>query len=119
MSNDSLQDVLAGLQKNYLASLPEKIANIDSLWRSRQMDKLHTDYHKLKGTGRTYGLPEVSQLGEAMERVTELGDLDVLAQAVPLSLILLKAIGESRAQGRPLEIEKETEFKQILKFLGA
>lgn len=119
MSNDSLQQVLAGLQKTYIASLPEKVTNIDSLWRSRDLEKLKTDYHKLKGTGRTYGLPEVSLLGDAMERLTDLSDLDTLAQAVPLSLALLEAIRDSRSQGRPLDIENEPDFKRILKFLGA
>lgn len=119
MSNGSLEEVLAGLQKSYLASLPEKIANIDSLWRAGEMEKLRTDYHKLKGTGRTYGLPEVSKLGEALERLCDKGDQQALARAVPLSLTLLKAIGDSRADGQELVLEQKDEFLEIQKLLAS
>jgi len=72
MSNsNSLQDVLAELQRNYIASMPGKITVLDGLWRAGELDKLRTEYHKLKGTGKTYGLPEVTQVGEALERLCD------------------------------------------------
>ena len=112
----SLQKLLADLQKDYLASFQLKMTTIDSLWKIAQVDQkfadLETEYHKLKGTGRTYGLPEVTQLGEALERLCEI-DRDSLQVAVPLSLRLLALIQETRDKGQPLLIEAQQDFRVI------
>lgn len=109
----SLQDLLAELQKTYLATLPEKVLNLETLWKTNQVELLETEYHKLKGTGRTYGLPEVTQVGEAMEHLCG-GVASALDQAVPLSLILLTRIHVTRNGGHPLKVETEPEFQTII-----
>jgi len=111
--SDSLKDVLAGLQKAYLASMPEKIQNLELLWNKRQLDLLKTDYHKLKGTGRTYGFPEITSLGAAMERLCEI-DQPSLERAVPISLKLMNRIRDTRAAGQALDLDQEPDFKTIV-----
>ena len=118
MSNDSLKDVLAGLQKSYLASMPEKIRNLETLWADRKIELLKTDYHKLKGTGRTYGFPEITALGAAMERLCEI-DQSSLERAVPISVKLMKRIGELRANGQALDLDQEPDFKSIVSWVEA
>ncbi|MES2965009.1 MAG: Hpt domain-containing protein [Bdellovibrionota bacterium] len=116
--SDSLKDVLAGLQKSYLASMPEKIRNLEVLWSDRKLDLLKTDYHKLKGTGRTYGFPEITALGAAMERLCEI-DQPSLERAVPISLKLMTRIGDLRAKGQALDLDQEPEFKTIVTMVEA
>lgn len=118
MSNDSLKDVLAVLQKNYLASMPEKIQNIEVLWKDRKLELLKTDYHKLKGTGRTYGLPEVTALGAALERLCEI-DQSSLERAVPMSLKLMKLIHQTRLNGVAVDLDQEPDFKTIVAMVEA
>ena len=65
----SIEELLQQLQAQYLASLPAKITQIESQIASRDVDALRESFHKLKGTGRTYGLPEVSDFAEIVEDV--------------------------------------------------
>jgi HPt (histidine-containing phosphotransfer) domain-containing protein len=114
----SLKDVLKELQKNYLASMPEKISNLELLWSKRELDLLKTDYHKLKGTGRTYGFPEITALGAALERLCEI-DQASLERAVPLSVNLMKRIRDLRAQDLALDLDKEPDFQVIVSMVEA
>lgn len=114
----SIQDVLAGLQKTYLASMPEKITLIDSLFKSGDLEKLETEYHKLKGTGRTYGLPEFTQLGATLERICEI-DPASLPKAVPLSLTLMSRMRDARVQGASVSLDNEPDFQTLVKIVEA
>lgn len=112
----SLQDVLAGLQKTYLASMPEKMARIESLFAAKSLDELESEYHKLKGTGRTYGIPEVTQLGAAMERLCETSP-ESLAEMVPISLRILKVMASERIAGKVYALESDQDFNKLIKLL--
>lgn len=114
----SLQALLAELQKNYLASMPDKIAALQNLWSAKQLDLLETEYHKLKGTGRTYGLPEITQLGAALERLCEAAP-QTLPEAVPISIRLLEKIRVQRVAGETPDLDGEPEFKIIVTMVAA
>jgi HPt (histidine-containing phosphotransfer) domain-containing protein len=116
--SSSIKDVLAELQKNYLASMPEKIQNLEKLWSERKLELLKTDYHKLKGTGRTYGFPEITSLGAAMERLCEI-DQSSLERAVPISVKLMNRIRDMRAKGQALDLDQEPDFKSIVTMVEA
>lgn len=117
MSTNSLAEVLAGLQKSYLASMAEKISNLHALHEANDLIKLETEYHKLKGTGRTYGLPEVTQLGAVVERICQIAP-DQLTKAVPFSLTLLAQIRDTRIQGQPFVLEGVSEFDELSRVLA-
>jgi HPt (histidine-containing phosphotransfer) domain-containing protein len=114
----SMKDLLAELQKDYLASFPDKVANLRKLFQENNLEDLQTEYHKLKGTGRTYGVPEVSQLGGALERLCE-EDSDSLMSAVPLSLLILDRIRVSRGKGLPLNLDDDRDFQTIIELVVA
>ena len=63
----SLNELLKSLQCEYLADLPERIETIHAHFESQNISALVEDFHKLKGTGKTYGFPKISELGERME----------------------------------------------------
>jgi HPt (histidine-containing phosphotransfer) domain-containing protein len=113
----SLQDVLAGLQKNYLASMPEKIARIESLFSAKSFDELESEYHKLKGTGRTYGIPEITDLGAAMEQMCG-SHLKSLSEMVPVSVQLIKNITEARIKGNAYDLAANEDFKRLIKIIA-
>ena len=109
----SLKDLLAGLQREYVASIPKKCETIQALWESGNLQDLQTEYHKLKGTGRTYGLPEISQLGEAMEAIC-LTERSFLESTVAASLRILERVRVSREAGATFAIEEDAEFQMIV-----
>jgi HPt (histidine-containing phosphotransfer) domain-containing protein len=137
----SLQDVLDGLRRDYLNAIPEKIERIRELSCSSNFDELHTEFHKMKGTGRTYGLPEVSQVGEALERLCEQkaaphvsshrssnspgkgpgsdSDNDVdLDLAINLAIALLDRIRVSRQSGHQYDLENDPNFRTLVALLS-
>ncbi len=102
----SLQNLLAELQKEYLDSLPEKIKSISELIKANQLELVETEFHKLKGTGRTYGVPEISRVGELGERscwITDAKRDDAISQA----LGLLGKVHQSRSQGKEFQIDED------------
>ncbi len=108
----SLQNLLADLKKEYLESLPEKIKMISELIKTQQLELVETEFHKLKGTGRTYGVPEISRVGELGERscwITDSKRDDALAQA----LGLLHKVHQSRAEGKEFQIEDDESCKAL------
>ena len=62
-----LASVLSELKAEYLEKLPSKIEKIRLLTEKGSWTEIEDEYHKLKGTGRTYGFPEISILCEKME----------------------------------------------------
>ena len=107
--NMSLDDLLNDLRKTYLAALPDRIALIESLLEKHQYPLVETEFHKLKGTGKTYGLPEISQVGEVTERLCENGTTTA-DESVPTALKLLKKIFAARTAGQPVSLENDPDF---------
>jgi HPt (histidine-containing phosphotransfer) domain-containing protein len=112
----SLHNLLAELQKEYLESLPEKIAAINGLIKSGEMELVETEFHKLKGTGRTYGVPEISRVGELGERACWIPDSKRDA-AIAQALELLQKVHQSRAQGKDCLIEDDDTCKSLAKLI--
>ena len=62
--------MLIEMKHDYLESFPHKIATIKKFIAEEKWAELHDEYHKLKGTGKTYGFPEVSVVCEILETLT-------------------------------------------------
>lgn len=62
-----LSEVLDDLKKEYILSFPKKLEKIEKLTAEKNWKELADEYHKLKGTGKTYGFPQISTLCEKME----------------------------------------------------
>ncbi len=105
----SIDDILAELRKTYLDALPGRADGIEKLLHDGKYNEVETEFHKLKGTGKTYGLPEVSQVGEVAERLVEHGSTSA-EESVPAAIKVLRKITQSRAAGQPLDLEKDVDF---------
>lgn len=105
----SLDDVLSELRKTYLEALPARADMIESLFKNRQYIEVETEFHKLKGTGKTYGLPEVTSIGEVAERLCENGSTSA-DESVPAALNALRKVTVARAKGTPLDLTSDPDF---------
>jgi hypothetical protein len=109
MSND-LAQILEKLKSDYLANLPPRIAQMEELWLKSEHKLLKTEFHKLKGTGKTYGLPEISELGLIAE---DLCQTEARTQAVPVILDLLHKIHSHRINGKVFDLGATAEFQKL------
>ena len=105
----SLNELLQSLQEEYLDELPSRIDGIKIHFINKDIQALTEDFHKLKGTGRTYGIPEISDLGERMEQLL-LSCPAVGFSQVNQALDLLAEIHHTRTSGAPFEIALDARF---------
>lgn len=108
----TFDDMMDELRQEYVASLPSKILTIEEHFAAQDIPELQNDFHKLKGTGKTYGLPEVSELGMAMENICKTKP-DQLAESFPLAIKLLKRIYDERLSGKAVDLSTQPEFSSI------
>lgn len=107
-----LKEILEGLKREYLKNLPEKLETIERLWKASELDLLETEFHKLKGTGKTYGLPEISDLGLVAEELCD-AEPAVRDRAIRLTLDLLKRIHQTRLAGDEFDLSSSKEFAEL------
>jgi hypothetical protein len=105
--------MMANLKKEYLDSFPQKIAVIDEHFKAKNIELLRDDFHKLKGTGKTYGMPEVSVLGEVVERVCK-EKTSLALNIVPLAISTLQKIVEAHSKKSVYDIQQDPDFKSIV-----
>lgn len=109
-----LSDVLEGLRKDYLSNLPQKISLIKKLTLDENWKELYNEYHKLKGTGKTYGFPEISTLCAKMENFAqnvETQNKSIFEKAVGL----LDELRISYSEQKPLDLSQHSFGKTLLK----
>jgi HPt (histidine-containing phosphotransfer) domain-containing protein len=109
---NELSDLFAELKGEYLESFPEKFSAMQSYWQSGQRDALQNEFHKIKGTGTTYGLPEVSEVAEIIEDMC-IQNSDRLGVGILLAFDLLHKICENYKHNIPYELHKDPLFKRL------
>ena len=112
----NLEEMIKTLQQEYLAGLPEKITQIETIIQSKESAAIRDSFHKLKGTGTTYGLPEVSELGQAVEEVCIQRPASA-AEAGTLGVALLREIHRSRQHQKPFNVSADSRFATLHKLL--
>ncbi len=108
-----IEDLLKQMKLEYIETIPEKCKRILAFLKDDNRTELETEFHKMKGTGKTYGLGEMSKLGEVLEKICMNEKLD-LQDSVPTAVMLLENIYQSRKLGNEFIIEDSDEF-QVLK----
>ncbi len=100
------------MKLDYIETIPEKCQRITALLQNNQRSDLETEFHKMKGTGKTYGLAEVSLLGEVIEKICMTPSLP-LNDSILVALKLLNEIYESRKAEKAFMIEDSNEFQML------
>lgn len=62
-----LAKLLLDFKKEYQVAFPQKLKKLIDLYQKNDHKNLLVELHKLKGSGKTYGYPEVSTFCEALE----------------------------------------------------
>jgi HPt (histidine-containing phosphotransfer) domain-containing protein len=112
----NFDELLKTLHQDYLSSLPKKIVSIREQIQAGNPSDLRESFHKLKGTGRTYGMPEVSELSAVVEEVCS----DYPQNAVTAAghaLGILQDIHAARVSGKHHDVEADPRFALIRKLL--
>ncbi len=117
MSSESAKQkltlLLAELKKDYLISLPQKLAILKELTEKQDWEQLENEYHKLKGTGKTYGFPEVSLLCQKMEELAQRPsgrDPQIFNQA----LTLMEKLHQAYVGGHAPDLESDSFWRSLL-----
>lgn len=108
----SFEELMQELQKEYLADLPGRVQAIQSAFDRASINEIREDFHKLKGTGRTYGIPEISDLAGAMEQIC-IRCPDQVGQVIPSALAILHEIHLYRTAAQAFDILSDKRFSQI------
>lgn len=112
----SFEELLKTLRAEYLASLPQKVDLIKKQIATGSKLEIRDSFHKLKGTGRTYGLPEVSELAEVTEAIC-MEKADQSETAAEQAVAILQEIYTARQQGQAFALEQDPRFQLIRKLL--
>lgn len=106
------EQMMRELREDYIKSIPHKIMDIELHLAGKMWPELRNDFHKLKGTGRTYGIPEISTLCEPVEKIC-VNKPDLVATIVPSALELLKEIYSQRLANKEFLLENQPAYVHI------
>src|SRR4051794_14733593 len=112
----SFEEMLKSLQRDYLASIPEKIQIIEKQIALLDQSNLRESFHKLKGTGRTYGLPEVSELGALVEQICLEHPVNSF-KAGTIALGILREVHSNRSAGQIFDLARDPRVGELQKLL--
>ncbi len=109
----SLEEVLAQLQKNYIKNIPEKLKNMKAHIDSKDYKALREEFHKIKGTGRTHGLPEITDLGSVFEEILVISNFNPQINWALDAYDIFKDIYDSRSKAKPFNIDQDPRYKNL------
>lgn len=109
-----LSVVLSDLKKDYLAKLPLKIERLKELAQAENWEDLYTEYHKLKGTGKTYGFPEISAVCEKLEIFAQKKEMQHVALFEDAAK-LIEDLLLSYIEGKPIDLGTHSFGKTLLR----
>jgi len=75
----NFDEVMKQMREKYLASLKPQLAELKTMVEQKDHEGLESFFHKLKGSGASYGLPQFSEYGAKYEmkaKNQELSDED-------------------------------------------
>lgn len=108
--SNELNTLFAELKAEYLETFTEKITTIEKAWQAKNRKQLESEYHKIKGTGATYGINEATQVAEVLEALCHEGSTK-LGLCIMVSLHLFRKIEIHYKKEAPYEITKDAAFK--------
>lgn len=110
----SFEDMLKNLRRDYLESMPDKISNIRKQIDGGATDGLRDAFHKLKGTGKTYGIPEISELAATVESIC-VSTPDRAGVAARQAVLILQDITSARKSDAEFKLKSDPRFKALLR----
>ena len=112
MKKQELSDLFSELKKEYLDSFEDKFQSLTRYWQTGDRVNLQNEFHKIKGTGTTYGVQEATDVATLMEELC-CQDSAQLGLYVLLALELLQKICAEHREGRTLDLAREKHFTRL------
>lgn len=117
-TDKKLSELLSELKADYLGKLPEKILVLKSHHQSKKWIELEEEFHKLKGTGKTYGFPDISVVCEKLEFLIQQENLSQqkftqLCPIVDESIQLLEQMYQAYARQENLSLHEVPILKTL------
>lgn len=109
-------ELLRELQGEYIKTFDEKIHDLSHSLECADFDSLESQFHKLAGSGTTYGMPEISKLSRGMENYLKESpkkEFEVVSQAIEI----LKGIFADRKAGKIYDLDSQPFIKVIQNYL--
>ena len=116
-SKQKLSEVLKELRSDYLTKFPKKIDHLRKLTEARCWKDLEDEYHKLKGTGSTYGFPDVSTVCEIMESLAQ-NKYNQKPEIFEQTITLLERMHQNYVEGKVLDLSSDTFARTLLALRG-
>lgn len=104
-------EMMRDLQQEYLQQFPQRLQRMKQQWQEKNITAITREFHQLKGTGKTYGFSEVSELCEMLEFLCE--EIQAPFPEITSALEILEKIFSTRAQGSILSFDGNDNFLQI------
>ena len=106
---NNIEELMQQLKKEYVDSLPFKRKHITELYQQNKLVDLETEFHKMKGSGKTYGLPEVSLIGEILETIC-IEHPELLEKAMPFAQHFIDETYRLQNLNQSFDIEHSKEY---------
>lgn len=116
-SKQKLSEVLKELRSDYLLKFPNKIAQLRQLTEAQSWKELEDEYHKLKGTGSTYGFPDISTVCEIMESLAQ-NKYNQKPELFAQTVSLLERMHQNYAEGKVLDLSSDPFARSLLALRG-
>lgn len=116
-SKQKLSEVLNELRAEYLIKFPQKITRLKGLTEAQKWAELEEEYHKLKGTGSTYGFPDVSVVCEVMEALAQ-NKKTQTPEIFESTVQLLERMHQNYLENKVLDLKSDPFARSLLALKG-
>lgn len=103
--------MMAELQQEYLAELPNIISNLKTAHQQTNGEEVHRIFHQLKGSGKTYGFDEITELCKIMEE-RSMGN--IIPKKTETAIQLLEHILNKRSNKESVHLNKEPSYIELI-----
>ena len=100
------------LREEYLESFEEKFNLMRTCLANKEWYALELEFHKLKGTGTTYGVPEVTEMCQVVEDICRT-QTEISSELLNSAINLLTKIKQKYTDKIEFELSKDPEFALI------
>lgn len=109
----SFEDMMKKLQAEYVSNIINKVGELQELCEKGDCEsELENFFHKLKGSGKSYGVPEITTYGEFFEKLLKSG-VSFDNELRDGALKLLKSIQEARVQDQAYPLDNCPVFNDL------
>lgn len=102
--NDDFEEALNMIRQDYLSRMPEQIKSLEKFLEACKANKvtgkilenIRGDVHKLKGSGTTYGYPEISEAGLLLQEEIDVNQNNNIDLLIKYTKTLIKACKDAK-----------------------